>query len=144
VVSQRHDGPDEMPDAMPDAAGIAADRVVGRRTLLALRVVFLAAVALFFGLGAVNAAAGRTVLTPPTELWALTAAAALAALLVCWRSARRVPELTYSIAVAAAWSAFVGALGLVRGFSVLVVAAVAGGLLTLALLYAQRRAEGAR
>jgi hypothetical protein len=161
VVNRRRDGADSARgpggDGPPGAGGdvavdvtadvaadLAADLVVGRRTLLALRVVFVGAVALFFGLGAVNAAAGRTVLTPPMGVWTVTAAAALAALLVCRRPARRVPDLTYSIAVAAACSAFVGALGLVAGFSVVVAPAVACGLLTIALLYAERGRGGPR
>ena len=161
MVNRRRDGADSVRgpggDGPPGAGGevavdvtadvaadFAADLVVGRRTLLALRVVFIAAVALFFGLGAVNAAAGRTVMTPPMAVWTVTAAAALAALLVCRRPARRVPDLTYSIAVAAACSAFTGVLGLVGGLGVLAVPAVACGLLTIALLYAERRRGGAR
>lgn len=124
----------------------AHDRLVGQRTLLALRIVAIITAVVFGTAG---------ILTDPdigggliesefirllgVQIFTLLGIAGLAAVIVCRRPARRqVFWLTESI-IAAGWLPILaGGIGLIAGFIVVPAVALISGLTTLVLLYVWR------
>lgn len=129
----------------------AADRLVGRQTLLALRITVICTAVLFatFGILADPDIVGlqsRYIGMATGAVWVLPGVAGLVAVIVCRRPARRqVDWLTHSI-FCSGWAAIAaGGMGVAAGFygAPLVMVAVCGvsvvcGIATLVLLYLWR------
>ncbi len=127
----------------------AADRVVGRRTLLALRIVVIIAAVVFLVMGMVTDPDIGDVESDSLRLlefagFALLGVAGLVAVILCRRPARRdVFWLTESIIAAGGLSILVGAIGLIGDLdgvlpTVVFAVTVVSGLTTLVLLYTWR------
>lgn len=127
----------------------AADRVVGQRTLLALRIVVIIAAVVFAVMGMVTDPDIGGVESDSLRLleftgFALLGVAGLVAVILCRQPARRqVFWLTESIIAAGGLPILVGAMGLIGDLdavlpTVVFAIAVVSGLVTLVLLYTWR------
>lgn len=117
--------------------------LIGRRALVVLRATGILTTIVFFGSGAVTAITGDV--KAPLAVWLIPAVAALVVQVVCREPDRRVPELSYTIGVAAGIPAWIGGMGLLLGnFEPVPIATFVIGAAALALAYLWRGQRGSR
>lgn len=123
----------------------AADRLVGRRTLLALRVAAIVTAVVFGTVGILTdpdigpVIESESVRILALEVFALLGVTGLVAVIVCRRPARRqVFWLREAISAAGGLPILMGGIGLLGGFRIVLAVAVISGVTTLVLQYRWR------